>query len=166
MFGRILLLIFALAVAYPAFGADAPSARLVVPSHDIARGQVIGDADLVYLNVAGTVLPGIEVSMSDLEGMEARRVLRAGEAIRTDDVRRPILVTRGSTVTMTFEAPGVTLTATGRAMTEGGYGETVTIQNPVSYRQVSAVVTGAGQVRAGFAPTSLAGGALVASAGR
>jgi flagella basal body P-ring formation protein FlgA len=49
---------------------------------------------------------------------------------------------------MTFDAPGVTLTVIGKAMSEGGMGETVTILNPVSYRQVTAVVTGTGQVRA------------------
>jgi flagella basal body P-ring formation protein FlgA len=63
-------------------------------------------------------------------------------------VRAPILVTKGSTVTMVFEAPGVTLTASGRALGEGGIGETVTILNPASYRQIAAVVTGPGTVRA------------------
>jgi len=86
--------------------------------------------------------------MKDLIGMEARRVLHAGESVRLEDVRRPTLVTKGSTVTMTFEAPGITLTAVGRAMSEGGFGETVTVQNPASFRQVSTVVTGPGQVRA------------------
>ena len=71
--------------------------------------------------------------MDDSTGMEARRMLRAGEAVRADDVRRPIVVTKGQTVTMTFEAPGVQLTAMGRAMSEGGVGDTVTVQNPVSY---------------------------------
>ncbi|HSZ73616.1 MAG TPA: flagellar basal body P-ring formation chaperone FlgA, partial [Rhizomicrobium sp.] len=84
-----------------------------------------------------------------LDGMQTRRVLRAGEAVRADDVRKPVLVTKGSTVTMTFSAPGVQLSATGKAMSEGGLGETVVVLNPVSYRQVSATVIGAGQVRAG-----------------
>ena len=75
-------------------------------------------------------------------------MLRAGESVRLEDVRHPTLVTKGSTVTMIFEAPGITLTAIGRAMSEGGMGETVTVQNPVSFRQISAVVTGPGQVRA------------------
>ena len=87
-------------------------------------------------------------SVNDLVGMQTRRVLHAGESVRLDDVRHPILVTKGSTVTMTFEAPGITLTAAGRAMSEGGLGETVTVQNPVSFRQVSAIVTGPGQVNA------------------
>jgi flagella basal body P-ring formation protein FlgA len=36
----------------------------------------------------------------------------------------------------------------GRAMSEGGVGDTVTIQNPASFRMIGAVVTGPGTVRA------------------
>ena len=132
-----------------AANADVGGTRLVVPAHDIQRGDVIADSDLSY--VAVTALPptsGIVTSMNELDGMQTRRMLRAGEPVRTDDVRRPILIAKGSTVTMTFDAPGVTLTAIGKAMSEGGMGETVTILNPVSYRQVTAIVTGSGQVRA------------------
>ncbi len=124
--------------------------RVVVPAHDIARGEVIAAADLTYGTLPGTSsLSGLATSARDLEGREARRFLRAGETVRTDDVRRPILVTKGSTVTMTFELPGVSLTAVGRAVSEGGLGESVTVLNPVSYRQITATVTGAGQVKAG-----------------
>jgi flagella basal body P-ring formation protein FlgA len=49
---------------------------------------------------------------------------------------------------MIFDAPGVSLTAMGRAMSEGGVGDTVVVQNPASYRMVNAVITGAGTVRA------------------
>ena len=40
------------------------------------------------------------------------------------------------------------LMAMGRAMSEGGIGDTVTVQNPVSYRMISATVTAPGTVRA------------------
>jgi flagellar basal body P-ring formation protein FlgA len=123
--------------------------RIVVPTHDIARGEVIDKSDLSYQTVPATrSLSEIATSMNDLDGREARRLLRAGETVRVDDVRRPVLVTKGSTVTMTFEAPGITLTAVGRAVSEGGLGESVVVLNPVSYRQVTATVTGAGQVKA------------------
>jgi len=49
---------------------------------------------------------------------------------------------------MQFVVPGVELTAMGRAMSEGGVGDTVTIQNPVSYRMISGVVIAPGTVRA------------------
>jgi flagella basal body P-ring formation protein FlgA len=157
---RAAIFLTTLLIAAPA-AADVSGMRIVVPAHDIARGEVIADSDLSYLTVAnGPNVAGIVTSMDQLTGLQARRVLRAGEPLRGGDVRRPILVTKGSTVTMVFDAPGVTLTAIGKAMSEGGLGETVTILNPASYRQITGVVTGSGQVRAGdvtsIAPQQLA----------
>jgi flagella basal body P-ring formation protein FlgA len=147
MFLRFAIFAAALLMAYPAF-ADG-GMRVVVPNRDIARGEVIGESDLVYGTIpANTVFSGIATSVDALKGMEARRMLRAGEIVRLDDVRHPVVVAKGSIVTMTFEAPGVTLTASGRAMGEGGVGDTITVQNPASFRQISGVVTGPGAVRA------------------
>lgn len=166
MIARITLFIATLLLVVPAFAAEpSQGLRVVVPVRDIARGEVITEADLVYGSVPDSAgISGIVTSMDALAGMEARRVLRAGETVRPDDVRHPILVQRGATVTMTFEAPGVSVTAMGRAMSEGGYGETVSVQNIASYRQVSAIVTGPGQVRAVGGGMTI-GSQLVASAG-
>jgi flagella basal body P-ring formation protein FlgA len=150
-------MVFALSVAIVAAipasaaqSAQTANVRIVVPVHDIQRGETIVDSDLTYQMVTGDrPLGGVAVAMSELDGKEARRFIQAGEAVRTDDVRLPVLVTKGSTVTMMFDEPGITLTATGRATSEGGLGETVTIVNPVSYRQITGVVTGPGTVRAG-----------------
>jgi flagella basal body P-ring formation protein FlgA len=143
----LLLFVCALMMAYPAF-ADT-GVRIVVPSRDIARGETLSESDLAYAFVAANaIMPGTATAMDNVVGMQTRRVLRAGQSMRNDDVRSPIMVIKGTTVTMIFDAPGVTLTATGRAMSEGGVGDTVTVQNPASYRQISAVVTGPGTVRA------------------
>lgn len=141
---RALLFVWALLLCWPAFGG----VRVVVPAHDIARGATLSESDLTYSTSANDVMIGTATSMSDAVGLQTRRMLRAGEPFRVEDLRHPILVTKGSTVTMSFEAPGIVLTATGRAMSEGGMGETVTVQNPASFRQVMAVVTGPGQVTA------------------
>jgi flagella basal body P-ring formation protein FlgA len=130
--------------------------RIVVPSHSIPRGTTISDSDLLYQTVTpDSVQAGIVTSMNDLDGMETRRTLRAGEPVRPDDVRKPILVTKGSTVTIVFNAPGITLTAVGKAMSEGGMGEAVTVLNPISYRQITCTVSGAGAVRAGDTSTTI-----------
>jgi flagellar basal body P-ring formation protein FlgA len=143
----IFIFVCALAMAYSAF-ADT-GVRIVVPSHDIARGETVSESDLTYVFAEpSNVMSGTVTSMDTLIGMQTRRVLRAGESVRGDDVRHPILVTKGSTVTMTFEVPGISVTATGKAMGEGGIGENVTVLNPASYRQITAVVTGQGTVRA------------------
>lgn len=151
---RKLILTLTLCFALPtallaATSAFAATVRIVVPAHDIARGDVIGESDLTYVTVDGNALmSGVATSMDEIKGMQARRVLGAGQPLRGTDVRRPIVVSKGQVVTMVFSAPGVEVTATGRAMTEGGVGDTVTIQNPASYRMISATVTAPGTVRA------------------
>ena len=135
-----------LAVADSAFAA---TVRIVVPAHDINRGDTISESDLTYATVDGAqLISGVPTKMDEVKGMQARRTLSAGQAFRSDDVRRPIVITKGQTVTMEFEEPGVQLTAMGRAMSEGGVGDTVTVQNPASYRMISAVVAAPGTVRA------------------
>ena len=132
-------------VAPPAF-ADA-GVRIVVPARDIPRGQTISDSDLTYATVPGNALmSGTVTSFAAVKDMEARRMLHAGEALRADDVRHPVVVTKGQTVTMLFHAPGVELTAMGRSMGEGGVGDTVTVQNPSSFRMITGVITAPGTV--------------------
>jgi flagella basal body P-ring formation protein FlgA len=137
------------AVLMQASSAFAATVRVVVPAHDIARGDTIGESDLTFATVDGDALmSGVPTKMEEVKGMQARRVLSAGRPFRGEDVRRPVVVTKGQTVTMQFAAPGVELTAMGRAMSEGGVGDTVTVQNPASYRMVSAIVVAPGTVRA------------------
>ncbi|HKX63685.1 MAG TPA: flagellar basal body P-ring formation chaperone FlgA [Rhizomicrobium sp.] len=129
--------------------AFAGTVRIVVPAHDIARGDTISENDLTYATVDGAALmSGVPTKMDEVKGMQARRMLSSGQPFRGDDVRRPIVITKGQTVTMQFIVPGVELTAMGRAMSEGGVGDTVTIQNPVSYRMISGTVVAPGTVRA------------------
>ena len=149
-----LLLIACLFAVLPALllmagSAFANTVRIVVPAHDIARGDTIGETDLTYATVDGTALmSGVPTRIEDVKGMQARRVLAAGQAFRGDDLRRPIVVTKGETVTMQFNVPGVELSAMGRAMSEGGVGDNVTVQNPASFRMITAIVIAPGTVRA------------------
>jgi flagella basal body P-ring formation protein FlgA len=143
------LLLIGATILLRASSAFAATVRVVVPAHDIARGEVIGENDLTYATVDGNALmSGVPTKMDEVKGLQARRVLSAGQPFRGDDVRRPIVITKGQTVTMQFSAPGVELNAVGRAMSEGGIGDTVTVQNPVSFRMVSATVVAPGTVRA------------------
>lgn len=137
------------AMVLAASSAFAATVRIVVPAHDIARGDTITEGDLAYATVDGAALmSGVPTKIDEVIGQQARRTLSAGQAFRGEDVRHPVVVTKGQTVTMQFEAPGVELSAMGRAMSEGGVGDTVTVQNPASYRMVSAVVVSPGTVRA------------------
>jgi flagella basal body P-ring formation protein FlgA len=151
---RKFILVFGLFALVPALllaggSAFAGTIRVVVPVHDIARGDTISETDLTYTTVDGAALmSGVPTRIDEVKGMQTRRMLSAGQPFRGDDLRKPLVITKGQTVTMQFVLPGVELTAMGRAMSEGGVGDTVTVQNPASYRMISAVVTAPGTVRA------------------
>jgi flagella basal body P-ring formation protein FlgA len=144
-------------VALSAFAAEpADQMDVVVPAHDIARGAVIAEGDLTTKSIAVMrANDGIVRNASEAAGRETKRALRAGEFLRNSDLKRPTLVAKGATVTMVFESPGVHLTAVGRALAEGGEGDTIAVLNPTSYRQVAAVVTAPGTVRVGPARTAV-----------
>lgn len=143
------LLVVVPAMMLAASSAFAATVRVVVPAHDIARGEVIGESDLTYATVDGNALmANVPTRMNEIVGLQTRRVLATGQTFRSDDLRRPIVVMKGQTITMQFSAPGVELSAMGRAMSEGGVGDTVTIQNPASYRMISGIVVAPGTVRA------------------
>ena len=110
-------------------------------------GDVVTADDVVYLRVAesrlarGTILDAVQ-----LIGLSAKRQLRAGLALRDVDFAKPVIVRKGDAVTMVFRAEGIELTARGKAMSNGGQGDTIAVVNVQSLKQVDAVVTGAGAV--------------------
>jgi flagella basal body P-ring formation protein FlgA len=79
-------------------------------------------------------------------GMQARRQLRAGQAIRTADLVKPDLVQRDQNVILVYEAPGIYLTMRGKALDNGTEGDVVNVMNVQSKRTLSGTVIGRGQV--------------------
>jgi flagella basal body P-ring formation protein FlgA len=79
-------------------------------------------------------------------GMQARRQLRAGQAMKVADLAKPDLVTRDQNVTLIYETPGLYLTVRGKALEGGTEGDVVNVMNLQSKRTVSGTVTGRGQV--------------------
>jgi flagella basal body P-ring formation protein FlgA len=151
---RFLLTVAFCVVAFSAFAQTGEAARdqaeIMVPAHDIARGAVIADGDFEAKSIpAARVNESLVRAAADAVGKETRRNLRAGEIVRLSDLKRPTLVAKGSTVTLVFEVPGMRLTSIGRALAEGGDGDTIAVLNPTSYRQVQAVVTGPGTAHVG-----------------
>ena len=78
--------------------------------------------------------------------MQARRQLRAGQALKAADLAKPDLVQRDRSVTLIYETPGLYLTVRGKAQDAGTEGDVVNVLNLQSKRSVQGVVTGRGQV--------------------
>lgn len=121
--------------------------RLPVVRRNLAANEIIGKGDISWIDVKSSrVAHNIITDEDQLIGMASRRPLRTGTAIRIDQIGPPLLVERKSRVNIEMTTPYMTLTATGRAIDEGGIGDTVRVVNVNSGATVDSVVIGQGRV--------------------
>lgn len=111
------------------------------------KGEIITADDIDWIRLPATrVRRNIIVDEDRLLGKTPRRGLRAGQPIRNGDVRAPVVVAKGSLVTMILKTRNMVLTSKGRAIENGAIGDTVKILNTRSKTIVEAVVAGANRV--------------------
>jgi len=125
------------------------SKTVVVPKKLIQRGAVI-EADMLeeISQTGGQADNSLLQSIKDALTAEAVRDLSAGQALRSSDIRRAILVKQGQLVTMTVgDKSGFLITVRVEALQDGRMGEQVRLKNTESGRQISGVVTGPSTVK-------------------
>ncbi len=112
------------------------------------RGEVIRKGDIGWIEVAsGRIAGNIATDIDQLVGLAARRRLQADSPVRLSDVAPPVVVAKGSLVTMVVATPMLTLTATGRALENGAAGETIQVRNTNSKATIEAIVVSPSEVR-------------------
>jgi flagella basal body P-ring formation protein FlgA len=127
-------------------GTAIETVEAAVLARNIDRNEVIKSSDVV-LERRPKAEVGNDVAARDRAvGMQARRQLRAGQALRTTDLAKPDLVTRDQNVTLIYESAGLYLTIRGKAQDSGTEGDVVSVLNLQSKRVVSGTVIGRGQV--------------------
>lgn len=122
---------------------------VVVPKRLIQRGTII-EAEMLeeVKQTGGNVDNSMLQSLKDALTAEAVRDLSAGQALRSSDIRRAILVKQGQLVTMNVgEKSGFLITVRVEALQDGRMGEQVKLKNTESGRQISGVVVGPNLVR-------------------
>jgi flagellar basal body P-ring formation protein FlgA len=120
---------------------------LPVLARPMSNGQVIGKSDLKWMRVRSDRLQrDVIFDPAELIGRVPRHSLRSMMALRTSDVQRPVVVTKGSIVTMILRRPGMMLTAKGLALDNGSHGDTIKVSNTHSSLVVDAEVTGTNMV--------------------
>jgi flagella basal body P-ring formation protein FlgA len=115
-------------------GRAVETVEAAVLARNVERNEVIKSSDVVVERRHRAV------------GMQARKQLRAGQALKTADLAKPDLVQRDQSVTLIYESTGLYLTIRGKALEGGTEGDVVNVLNLQSKRTVSGVVTGRGQV--------------------
>jgi len=126
-------------------GAAYPVVSVPALTHDMLTGEQVSQADLTSIDIPSTRLGASMVTTVDaVIGQVARRNLRAQAPIYAFDVARPVLVKKGDLVEITFDMPGIRLSAQGQAQGNGGHGDVISFMNTTSRRMVDARITGAG----------------------
>ncbi len=116
-------------------------ARYAIINRAIDRGDIIGEADIDYLDAPAISGRGYVTDDNALIGKMARRALSANKPIRAGDLETPTLVKKGAIVTLTYNVEGIRMTHQGIAMHNGGAGDVVSVRNIKSDRTLKGVVS-------------------------
>lgn len=129
-----------------------PVTKLPVLTRTFGRGEVISEKDVEWLEVRDDMARrDVAQDVSQLIGQEPRYQVRARMPVRLAELQRPIMVQRGSLVTVSVRTPFMTLTTQGRAMEDGGKGDVIRISNAQSKRTIEAIIDGPGTAVVGAA---------------
>lgn len=149
---------FAAGLAISAEGMAAQRIRLagravttlpvVLAVRQLAVGDVVRAEDVRLARMpANRIRAGAADSVEQAVGQALRRPAAAGQPLLMANLAEPLVVERGSTVTMQYETPGLTVTATGRAMEGAARGAVLPVMNLSSRIVVEARAIGPGRVR-------------------
>jgi flagella basal body P-ring formation protein FlgA len=127
-------------------GTAIETVEAAVLTRNVERNEVLKSADVVAERRSKAEVGGDLAGRGLAVGMQARKQLRAGQALKTADLAKPDLVTRDQSVTLIYESTGLYLTIRGKALEGGTEGDVVNVLNLQSKRTVSGVVSGRGQV--------------------
>jgi flagellar basal body P-ring formation protein FlgA len=114
-------------------------------TRNVDRGDVLKASDVIIERRPKAEV-GEATTRGQAVGMQMRKSLHAGQALKAADLAKPDLVQRDEDVTLIYEAGGIYLTMRGKAVESGTDGDTVNVLNLQSKRTVSGVVVGRRQV--------------------
>lgn len=134
----------------PISGRLTAQADVPVLTHPIRRGEIIGAGDIAWQTTDMTAAnSSVIYNAEDIIGKSPRTALRPGVPLRPADLLTPPAITRGSQVTMLYQAGRMHITVIGKALGDAAVGETVRVVNTVSNRTVEGIAQADGTVRFG-----------------
>jgi flagella basal body P-ring formation protein FlgA len=123
-----------------------PSA-VVITSKAIPRGAILSEADVTLQRMKPDSQVGDAFqTLDDVIGREAVLAIAPGQILDPQYIRTPVLVKRGSVVSVNVLAPGVKIRTTGRAREDGSRGDSITVESLLDRKSFVVKVTGIDQV--------------------
>jgi flagella basal body P-ring formation protein FlgA len=122
------------------------TALVAVAAAPVAANEALTDAQVTLdrRDVSGVADP--LTSPQDAVGQMSRRMLRAGDILRTSQLASPVLVKRGDAVTMVARRDGIEVSTAGEALDAGARGAVIRVRNAGSGQVVRMRVAASGSV--------------------
>jgi len=89
-------------------------------------------------------------SLEQVRGFITKRPIPSGQVITPVTIEPPNLVSKGQTVAIIAEGPGIMIRSLGVALTDGALGEVIQVKNSKSNRVVEGRVSASGQIKVGL----------------
>jgi flagellar basal body P-ring formation protein FlgA len=133
-------------------GTAIETVEAAILARGVERNEIIKSSDVLIERRPKSEVGSDAASRDRTVGMQARRQLRAGAAVKGSDLAKPDLVQRDQSVMLIYETSGLYLTIRGKALEGGTEGDVVNVLNLQSKRTVTGIVVGHGQVAVSVAP--------------
>jgi flagella basal body P-ring formation protein FlgA len=133
-------------------GTAIETVEAAILARGVERNEIIKSSDILIERRPKSEVGSDVASRDRTVGMQARRQLRAGAAVKGSDLAKPDLVQRDQSVMLIYETSGLYLTIRGKALEGGTEGDVVNVLNLQSKRTVAGIVVGRGQVAVSVAP--------------
>lgn len=127
-------------------GTAIETVEATILTRSLDRNDIIKASDVITERRPKAEVGTDQTTRERAIGMQVRKQMRVGQAIKAIDIGKPDLVTRDQSVTLIYEAPGIYLTGRGKAVESGTQGDVVNVTNLQSKRTVQGTVVGPGQV--------------------
>jgi flagella basal body P-ring formation protein FlgA len=139
---------FALALLQALFAAPLAAAEHIpVPAVTIYPGDIVRDGMLTDKDFPDSFADaGFINRRSDLIGKVAKRTLLPGQAITSNSVALPKLVTIGAMVRLVFEEGGLLISTYASALQAGSAGDLISVRNLESGLTLSGVIAPDGTI--------------------
>jgi flagellar basal body P-ring formation protein FlgA len=131
--------------ALPGMAQAQELASADVLARPVARGTLLTSADFERQSVAAMLARGALRGV-DAAGLATTRNIAAGSTLRPGDLAPPALVHRGEAVSLFVRAGALSITAPGRALSDGSAGAAIRVVNLATNRTLDGRVEASGRV--------------------
>lgn len=122
--------------------------QVVVAANELPRGEPIAASALkLERRDLSRLQRGYYLDIAEVSGKVAGRRIRRNKAISPSQVKTPMAVRRGATVSILAHFSGIEARMKGKALTPGGVGDKIRVENLSSGRELEARIVSAGTVK-------------------